>query len=56
MKITDAVSEFEPEESVTEDNPLIGKIKQAVDVDPSITPDMKRHTIDLVKLNYGRWL
>lgn len=56
MKITDEVSEFEPEESVTDDNPLIGKIKQAVDVDPSISPNMKRHVIDLVKLNYGRWL
>ena len=56
MKITDKVSEFEPEESVTDDNPLIGKIKQAVDVDPGISPNMKRHVIDLAKLNYGRWL
>ena len=56
MKITDEVSEFEPEESVTDDNPLIGKIKQAVDVDPGISPNMKRHVIDLAKLNYGRWL
>ena len=56
MKITDEVSEFEPEESVTDDNPLIGKIKQAVDVDPGISPMMKRHVIDLAKLNYGRWL
>ena len=56
MKITDAVSEFEPEESMTDDDPLIGKIKQAVDVDLSISPNMKRRVIDLVKLNYGRWL
>lgn len=56
IKITNEVNEFAPEESVTDDNPLIGKIKQAVDVDPSITPNMKRHIIDLVKLNYGRWL
>lgn len=56
MKITDEVSEFEPEELVTDDNPIIGKIKQAVDVDPGISPNMKRHVIDLAKLNYGRWL
>ena len=56
MKITNEVSEFEPEESVTDDNPLIGKIKQAVNVDTSMSPNMKRRVIDLVKLNYGRWL
>ena len=56
MKITDEVSEFEPEESVIDDDPLIGKIKQAVDIDPGISPNMKRHVIELVKLNYGRWL
>ena len=56
IKITNEVNEFEPEESVIEDDPLIGKIKQAVDIDPGISPNMKRHVIDLVKLNYGRWL
>lgn len=56
VKITDEVSEFEPEESVKDDNPLIGKIKQAVDADSGISPRMKRHVIDLTKLNYGRWL
>ena len=56
VKITDEVSEFKPEESVKDDNPIIGKIKQAVDVDPGISPSMKRHVIDLTKLNYGRWL
>ena len=53
IKITNEVKEFEPEESVIEDDPLIGKIKQAVDIDLSISPNMKRHVIDLVKLNYG---
>ena len=56
VKITDEVSEFEPEESVKDDNPLIGKIKQAVDADSGISARMKRHVIDLLKLNYGRWL
>lgn len=56
IKITNEVNEFEPKESVTEDDPLIIKIKQAVDIDPGISSNMKRHVIDLVKLNYGRWL
>ena len=56
IKITNEVSEFEPEDSVTDDNPLIGKIKQAVNLDTSMSPNMKGRVIDLVKLNYGRWL
>ena len=56
IEITDEVSEFEPEESVIDDNPVIDKIKKAVDIDPSVSPTMKGHVTDLVKLNSGRWL
>jgi len=55
IEITNQVSEFEPEEAVADDNPLIAKISQVVDGDSSISSEMKTKITELLKLNFGRW-
>jgi len=55
IELSNQVSEFEPEETVTDDNPLVAKISQAVDEDSGISSKMKIRVIELLKLNSGRW-
>jgi len=56
IEVKNLVNEFEPEEAIADDNPLIAKIRQAVDGDPSISSDMKTKITAMLNLNLGRWL
>ena len=55
LDLSNQVSEFEPEEAVADDNPLVAKISQVVDGDSSISSEMKVRILELLKLNAGRW-
>lgn len=55
LDLSNQVNEFEPDETVAEDNPLVAKIKQCVDQERELTPQMKVRILELLKLNAGRW-
>ncbi len=55
LDLSNQVNEFEPDETVAEDNPLVAKIKQCVDQERELTPQMKLRILELLKLNAGRW-
>ena len=55
LELSNLATEFEPEETLSEDNPLIAKIEQCIHQDREVTPQMKLRILELLKLNAGRW-
>lgn len=55
LELSNLATEFEPEETLSEDNPLVAKIEQCIHQDREVTPQMKLRILELLKLNAGRW-
>ena len=55
LELSNRTTEFEPEGTVSEDNPLVAKIEQCIHQDREVTPQMKLRILELLKLNAGRW-
>ena len=55
LELSNLATEFEPEETLSEDYPLIAKIEQCIHQDREVTPQMKLRILELLKLNAGRW-
>jgi len=55
LEISNEVSELESSDVIDEDHPVLNKLKQALKDDLSLTPQMRKRALELLKMNIGRW-